>query len=116
LVQDLLQFTFVGESAYDKKTGIQPFVVADGSAEHCQANLELACTYGLLNSGEQSLLFLDLETLEVKEIQSIPLTYFELERNLGMFGNLLGTVLGSAHILATKYWEFWMMQSQGYCL
>jgi hypothetical protein len=84
--------------------------------EHRQANLELARTYGLLTGGEQSLLLSDLEVLKAKEIQSIPLTYFELERNLGMFGNLLGTVLGSTHILTTRYREFWVMLSQGYRL
>jgi hypothetical protein len=33
-----------------------------------------------------------------------------------MFGNLLGTVLGTAHILTTKYREFWNLLSQGYRL
>ncbi len=50
------------------------------------------------------------------EVQSTPLTYFELERNLGMFGNLLGTVLGSTHILTSKYREFRTMLSQCYRL
>jgi hypothetical protein len=49
--------------------------------------------YGLLSSGEHSLLLTNLQAIQAKEVQSIPLTYFELERNLGMFGNLLGTVL-----------------------
>jgi hypothetical protein len=34
LVQDLLTFTFLGDSQDDIKTGLQPFVVADGSEEH----------------------------------------------------------------------------------
>jgi hypothetical protein len=106
----------VGESADDIKSGIQPFIVADGSSEHRQANLELARTYGMLNTGDQSLLLSDLEVLKSKEVQSIPLSYFELERNLGMFGNLLGTVLGTTHILTTKYREFWTMLLQGYRL
>jgi hypothetical protein len=112
LVQDLLQFNFVGESADDIRSGIQPFIVADGSSEHRQANLELARTYGMLNTGDQSFLLSDLEVLKSKEVQSIPLSYFELERNLGMFGNLLGTVLGTTHVLTTKYREFWLMLSQ----
>jgi hypothetical protein len=114
LVQDLQGFVFLGESTDDIKTGLQPFIIADGSAEHRQANLELARTYGLLNSGENTVLLSDLETLKSRETQSIPLTYFELERNLGMFGNLLGTVLGTNHILTSKYREFWDMLSQGY--
>jgi hypothetical protein len=89
LVQDLLRFVFLGKSTDDIKTGLQPFIITDGSAEHRQANLELAT-------------------------QPIPLTYFELERNLGMFGNLLGTVLGTNHVLTSKYWDFWVVLSQGY--
>jgi len=34
LVQDLLNFSFVAESLEDLKTGLQPFIIADGSAEH----------------------------------------------------------------------------------
>jgi hypothetical protein len=85
------------------KMGLQPFVVTDGSAEHRQANLELSHTYGLLNSREQSFLLGDLEAPKGKEIPSTPLTYFELERNLGMLGNLLGTMLGSVHVLTTNF-------------
>lgn len=50
LVQDLIMFTFARDSQDDLKTGIQPFIVADGSEEHCRSNLELARTYGLLTS------------------------------------------------------------------
>jgi hypothetical protein len=104
----------MAESFDDLNVGLQPFIIADGLAEHRQANLEVARTYGLLNSGEQSLLLADLEALKSKEVLSIPLTYFELEHNLGMFGNLLGTVLGSAHQLTTTYHAFWTRLSQGY--
>ena len=114
LVQDLLSFTFVGDTLDDIKTGIQPFVIADGSAEHRHANLEISRLYGLLNSGEQALMLADLEALKAKEVHSIPLTYFELERNLGMFGNLLGVVLGSQHSLTSAYRAFWTLLSQGY--
>ena len=48
LLQDLQTFTFVGDSMDNIKTGIQPFIIADGSAEHRQANLELSRLYGLL--------------------------------------------------------------------
>jgi hypothetical protein len=40
LMQDLLSFTFVGDPADDIKTGLQPFIITDGSTEHCQTNLE----------------------------------------------------------------------------
>jgi hypothetical protein len=42
------------------------------------------------------------------------MNYFELERNLGMFGNFLGTVLGSAHALTTAYRTFWNLLFEGY--
>lgn len=47
-----------------------------------------------------------------KEVQSIPLSYCELERNLGMFGNLLGTVLGQQHTRTTAYQAFWNLLTQ----
>jgi hypothetical protein len=34
LVQDQLNFVFMGESLDDIKSGNQPFIVADGNAEH----------------------------------------------------------------------------------
>jgi len=61
LVQDLLSFTFVGDTLDDIKTGLQPFIIADGSVKHRQANLEVSRLYGLLNSGEQLLMLSDLE-------------------------------------------------------
>jgi hypothetical protein len=114
LVQDIINFNFVSETLDDIKTGIQPFIIADASAEHRQQNLEIARTFGLLSSGEHALLLSDLTALQAKEVQSIPLTYFELERNLGMFGNLLGAVLGNTHVLTVKYREFWGLLSQAY--
>jgi len=73
LVQDLMSFSFVAESSDDLKSGLQPFIIANGSADHRQANLELARTFGLINSGEQSLLLTDIEHLKAKEVQSVPL-------------------------------------------
>jgi hypothetical protein len=70
VVQDLLAFAFIGDSPDDTKTGIQPFMIAEGTAEHRQANMEVARLYGLLNSGEQSLLLSDLEQLKNKEVKS----------------------------------------------
>jgi hypothetical protein len=116
LVQDLQNFIFVSDTLDDIKAGLQPFVIADGSAEHRHANLEVARLYGLLNAGDHSATLSDLEILKSKEIQSIPVTYFELERNLGMFGNLLGTVLGSPHPLTIAYRNFWTLLSQAFRL
>jgi hypothetical protein len=113
IVQDLLSFTFTGTSPEDLKTGIHPFVIADGSEEHRRSNLELARTYGMLTSGEQSIMYADLQALEAKEVRSVPLNYFELEKTLGMFGNFLGVTLGSGHPLTTAYRLFWDGLSKG---
>jgi hypothetical protein len=43
LVQDLKAFLFMGDSTDDLKPGLQPFIIADGSVEHRQANLEISC-------------------------------------------------------------------------
>ena len=112
LVQDLLNFTFMSESTDDIKTGIQPFALADGNAEYRRANLELSQMYSFLASGETALMYSDLELLKSKETLSIPLNYFELDCNLGMFGNLLGVVLGDAHPLTTAYRAFWILLNQ----
>jgi hypothetical protein len=113
LIQDLPNFIFMADTMDVIKTHLQPLVIADGSAEHWQANLELLCMYGLINSGEQALLLADVEALKAKEVQFLPLTYFELKQNLGMF-NLLGTVLGSTHILTTTYRLFWTLLFHGF--
>jgi hypothetical protein len=56
LVQDLLMFTFIGDSQDDIKVGLQPFTVADGSEEFRLANLELARIYGLLNDSSHGVM------------------------------------------------------------
>ncbi len=40
-------------------------------------------------------------------VHSIPFNYFELEHCLGMFGNLLSTLLGTTHPLMVTYGSFW---------
>jgi hypothetical protein len=109
LLQDLRSFTFLADSTDDLKTGLQPFAVTDGSAEHRRANLELARQYGLLHEGEHSVTLSDLQALEAKEVRSVPLTYYDLEQTLGMFGNLLEVVLGGPHPLTTAYRNFWQL-------
>jgi hypothetical protein len=56
----------------------------------------------------------DLEQLKSKEVKALPMNYFELEHNLGMFGNFLGMVLGSRHALTLAYRNFWNLLAQGY--
>jgi hypothetical protein len=55
----------------------------------------------------------DLEYLHAKEVRSIPLTYWELEKTLGMFGNLLGVILGNQHVLTRTYCDLWVLLSSG---
>jgi len=107
LLQDLRTFTFLADSQDDLKTGLHPFVVADGTEEHRRANLELARQYGFLQEGEHGITFSDLQALEAKEVRSVPLTYYDLEKTLGMFGNLLQVVLGAQHDLTAAYRSFW---------
>lgn len=113
LVQDLLSFTFMGDSQDDLKSGLQPFMVADGSEEYRRANLELARTYGFLHDTDHGIMYADLQALEAKEVRSVPLNYFELEKSLGMFGNLLGVTLGTTHILTTAFRDFWELLTRG---
>jgi hypothetical protein len=48
----------------DLKSGLQLFIIAEGSAEYRQANLEVSRLYGLLNSGEHSVMLADLDALQ----------------------------------------------------
>lgn len=113
LTQDMLSFSFVGQSADDLKGGLHPFIIVDGNAEHRQTNVEVARLYGLLTAGDATCTLADLEALNAKEIKSVPITYWELESTLGMFGNLMSVILGVRHPLATAYRQMWLlMQSQ----
>jgi len=109
LVQDLLMFNFLGQSIDDIKSGLHPFIILDGNAENRQANLETARLYGLLTAGDATISLADLETLTAKETRSVPLTYWELEKSLGMFGNLIAVVLGSNHVLTVAFRDLWTL-------
>jgi hypothetical protein len=113
LVQDMSSFNFVGHSTNDIKCGLHPFVIVDENAKHQQSNIEVARLYGLLTSGDATCSLKDLEALTAKEVRSVPVTYWELESNLGMFGNLIHVVLGSTHPLVTAYREFWTLMRSG---
>jgi hypothetical protein len=113
LTQDLLNFNFVGQSADDLKGGLHPFIISDGNAEHRQNNVEVARLYGLLTAGDVTCSLADLEALSAKEVKSIPVTYWELESTIGMFGNLISIILGVHHPLCVAYRQMWvLMQSQ----
>jgi hypothetical protein len=107
LTQDILAFNFVGQSADDLKGGLHPFIISEGNAEHRQTNLEVARLYGLLTAGDATCSLADLEALSAKEVKSVPVTYWELESSLGMFGNLIAVVLGTAHPLTAAFRQMW---------
>jgi len=109
LVQDILSFQFVGQSADDIKTGLHPFIIMDGTAEQRQVNTEVARLYGLLTTGDATCSLADLEALSAKEIRSVPLTYWELDKCLGMFGNLIAVLLGNNHALVVSFRELWQL-------
>jgi hypothetical protein len=44
-------------------------------------------------------------------LRAHPSNYFELEKRLGTFSNLLGTILGKRHPLTTHYRDFWKTYS-----
>jgi hypothetical protein len=109
LVQDLLEFAFISSSVDELKSGLHPFTLADGHSKHQQTNLETARLYGLLTAGDATVSLVDLESLQAKEIKSIPLSYWELEKTLGMFGNLISVLLGHTHPLTQAYKEMWIL-------
>jgi len=113
LVQDLLNFSFVGDSADDIKLGLHPFIITDGNAESRHTNREIARLYGYLQTGDAAISLADLETLQAKEVRSVPLSYWELEKTLGSFGNLIGTVLGITHPLCIAYRAMWDLLQSG---
>jgi hypothetical protein len=107
LVKDLLAFSFVGQLADDTKASLHPFIITDDNAEFRVANAETAHLYGLLNAGEATCSLADLEALNARDTHSVPLAYWELEKALGMFGNLIGVILGSTHPLTTAFRDLW---------
>jgi len=108
LHSDLATVTFVADHHNDLKTGIQPFIAMDGSEEHRAAAMELARSYGLLYERDYGVSFADLAQLKVpKDLRSYPTTFYDLEHNLGLYGNLLGAILGETHPLTTAYRPFW---------
>ena len=106
-LQHILALTFSSASTDDFKTGLQPFIVMDGTEEHRANNMEIAQVYGLLMEGSTSLSYSDLEVLRSKETRTLPVSFYDLEKCLGMFGNLAAVVLGDLHPLMVAYRPFW---------
>lgn len=112
---DLASITFVADHNNDLKTGLQPFIAMDGSEEHRAASLELARSYSLLYERDHGVSLADLAQLKLpKDLRSFPSSFFDLERNLGLFGNLLGALLGNAHPLTQAYRPFWTSFTKRY--
>jgi len=108
LLSDLSTLTFVGDHPDDLKTGLQPFIAMDGSEEFRAAAQELARSYSIMIEQEIGVSYADLDRFKLpKELRAHPTNHFELEKSLGIFGNLLGTVLGETHPLTTHYRDFW---------
>jgi len=115
LHSDLAMLTFVADHDNDLKTGLQPFIAMDGSEEYRAAALELARSYSILYERDHGVSLQDLNQLKIpKELRSYPVSFFDLERNLGVFGNLLGAFLGNAHPLTTACRPFWESFSKRY--
>ncbi len=108
LLTDLTSATFVADNEDDLKTGIQPFVAMDGSAAYRQATQEMARAYTVLAERDVSLSFSDWDNFKLpKDLRSFPTSFFELEQNLGVFGNLIGAILGEQHPITVAYRPFW---------
>jgi len=108
LVNDLATINLVADHNDDLKTGIQPFVVMDGSEEFRLASLKIAQQYMIMAEQSLGLKVSDLAQLDVpKDLRAHPTTFYGLEKSLGLFGNLMGVVLGDNHPLTTNYRVFW---------
>jgi hypothetical protein len=108
LLTDLTSITFLADHHDDLKTGLHPFIIMDSLEEHHAASLDLTRSFNLVYEHDFSVAFMDLDRFKLpKDLRSYPITFFELERNLGLFGNLLVTVLGEPHPLTTNYRLFW---------
>jgi len=108
LVADLTTVTLVADHKDDLKSGLQPFIVMDGSEEFRLASLKVAQSYMALSEQQIGLKLSDLAQLDVpKDLRSHPTNFYGLEKSLGLFGNLIGTILGNTHPITTTYRSFW---------
>jgi hypothetical protein len=75
--------------------------------------LEVARLYGLLTSGDVNCSLTDYEALKARKTRSVPISYWELEKTLGMFGNLISIVLGHPHPLPVAFHSMWQLLKGG---
>jgi hypothetical protein len=111
LIQDLISFNFIGEHRDEVTTGLSPFNAIDGGESHRRHNLEVSKLQGTLFNSEVGFTLSDMDTLQKRELKTVPLCYFDLEKSLGLYGNLLGVVLGTNHTVTAAYRQFWDMLS-----
>jgi hypothetical protein len=111
LVQDLVVFHFIGDHRDDVTTGLSPFNVIDGGEAHRKHTLELAKLQGTLYHSEIGFTLSDMDALQKRELKAVPVCFFDLEKSLGLFGNLLGVVLGPTHVLMASFRQFWDLLS-----
>jgi hypothetical protein len=111
LLQDIISFSFIGDHRDDVTTGLSPFNAIDGGEAHRKHSLELSKLQGTIYQNEVGFTLSDLDTLQKRELRTVPLCYFDLEKSLGLFGNLLGVVLGNTHTITSAYRQFWDLLS-----
>jgi len=71
LAKLLVDFDFVLEDQDDLSWGFQPFIINNGNAEQCSANLKNAQQFDQLDWGSVGLQLHDLEQLLAKEVKHI---------------------------------------------
>lgn len=111
LVQDLVSFTLVGDHHDDINVGLSPFNVIEGGETFRKHNLELAKVQGYLFHSEFGFNLSDLDALQKRELKAVSLCFFDLEKTLGLFGNILAVVLGDTHTITQAYRQFWDLLS-----
>jgi hypothetical protein len=115
LVSDLTTLTFVGDHTDDLKTGIQPFMVMDGSEHYQSPAQELARNNNFLSEREFGLSYADLDQFKIpKELRTHPITFYELEKSLGLFGNFIHVVHGANHPVTSQFRNFWTAMTRQY--
>jgi hypothetical protein len=64
----------------------------------------LARTYTVLVERDVTLSYSDWDNFKLpKDLRSYPTSFYELEQSLGVFGNLIATVLGETHPIVRIY-------------
>jgi hypothetical protein len=109
--QDIVSLNFIGDHRDDVNIGLSPFNVIESGEAFRRHNLELSKVQGTLFQNEIGFNLSDLDALQERELKAVPLCFFDLEKTLGLFGNLLAVVLGESHIITTTYRHFWELLS-----